>query len=167
MGNGGSVVYMYPSKIRFTHDSIASYFSDGHSIPETFRQILWKKITADNLPLIEVMNYEGQWFAVRGNRKLFVFKELEKRGELSKVKVQKIVFDQYLFRTQYTSSNKGKTTLIRDFRHYAMKQELDLIWSEYQCDKNESTIDTMYLVAVYVLALVVWVGLLHKFKPPY
>lgn len=81
--------------------------------------------------------------------------------------MQKIVFDQYLFRTQYTSSNKGKTTLIRDFRHYAMKQELDLIWSEYQCDKNETTIDTMYYVTVYVLAFVVCVGLLHKFKPPY
>lgn len=60
MGIGGSVVYMYPSKIRFTHDSIESYFSDGHSIPETFRQILWKKITAEDLPWIEVMNYEGE-----------------------------------------------------------------------------------------------------------
>lgn len=167
MGIGGSVVYMYPSKIRFTHDSIESYFSDGHSIPETFRQILWKKITAEDLPWIEVMNYEGNWFAVRGNRRLFLFKELEKRGELSKVKVQKINFDQYLFRTQYTSSNKGKTTLIRDFRHHVMKQELDEIWSEYQCENYKSTIDTMYCVTLYVLAIVAWVGLVHIFQPPY
>lgn len=132
MGNSESVVYMYPSEIRFTHDSIQSNFSDGYSIPETFRQILWKKITAGDLPLIEVMKYEGKWFVVRGNRRLFVFRELEKRGGLSKVKVQTRNFDQYLFQTQYTSSNKGKTTLIRGFRHHAVKKELDEIWSEYQ-----------------------------------
>lgn len=132
MGNGESVVYMYPSKIRFTHDSIQSNFSDGHSIPETFRQILWKKLTVEDLPLIEVMKYGGEWFVVRGNRRLFLFKELEKRGLLSQVKVQTRNFDQYLFQTQHTSSNKGKTVLIRGYGHHAVKQELDEIWSEYQ-----------------------------------
>uniref|UniRef100_K1Q100 Uncharacterized protein n=1 Tax=Magallana gigas TaxID=29159 RepID=K1Q100_MAGGI len=79
MGNGGSGTYMHPSDIRFTHDSIESYFSDGYSIPETFRQILWGKITPEDLPLIEIMKYEGQWFVIRGNRRLFLFQQLAKR----------------------------------------------------------------------------------------
>lgn len=82
MGNGESVVYMYPSEIRFTHDSIQSNFRDGRSIPDTFRQILMKNVAVESLPLMEVMKYEGEWFVVRGNRRLFLFQELEKRGYL-------------------------------------------------------------------------------------
>lgn len=155
MGNGESVVYMYPSNIRFTHDSIQSNFSDGHSIPETFRQILWKKLTVEDLPLIEVMKYGGEWFVVRGNRRLFLFQELEKRGLVSQVKVQTRNFDQYLFQTQHTTSNKGKTILIRGYGHHAVKQELDEIWSEYQretCKFNCFTniqIDTCSICTLY------------------
>lgn len=46
-----------------------------------------------------------------------------------------------------------------------MLKEYDLYFLIFFPD--ETTIDTMYYVTVYVLAFVVWVGLLHKFKPPY
>lgn len=32
---------------------------------------------------------------------------------------------------------------------------------------DKSTIDTMYCVTLYVLAIVAWVGLVHIFQPPY
>lgn len=107
MGNGESVVYMYPSEIRFTHDSIQSNFRDGRSIPDTFRQILMKNIAVESLPLMEVMKYEGEWFVVRGNRRLFLFQELEKRGYLKQVRVQTRNFNPDLFNKQYTSPNRG------------------------------------------------------------
>lgn len=159
MGNSESIVYMYPSEIRFTHNSIGSYFSDGYLITETFRQLLWNKITAEDLPLIEVMKYEGSWFVVRGNRRLFLFQELEKRGKLSKVKVQKRNFDQYLFQKQFTSSNKGKTTLMRDFRNHPIKKELDAIWSEYQ----QETVKSILINTIEALAILALVGLLYKY----
>lgn len=108
MGNGESVVYMYPSNIRFTHDSVQSNFSDGHSIPETFRQILWKKLTVEDLPLIEVMKYGGEWCVVRGNRRLFLFQELEKRGLVlrSKFKQEILISISFKHNTQLRIKEK-------------------------------------------------------------
>lgn len=153
---------MHPSDIRFTHDSIESYFSDGYSIPETFRQILWGKITPEDLPLIEIMKYEGQWFVIRGNRRLFLFQQLAKRGRLHGVKVQPINFDQHLFQSQYTSSTKGKTTLIRDFRHHAMRQELNEIWFEYLWENFKSIIVDYWPVVAILAYMYVGLCLHHK-----
>lgn len=137
MGNGESVVYMYPSEIRFTHDSIQSNFRDGRSIPVTFRQILMKNIAVESLPLMEVMKYEGEWFVVRGNRMLFLFQELEKRGYLKQVRVQTRNFNPDLFNKQYTSPNRGTSVRIRSGygQDSAVRTELDQIWSEYQSCK--------------------------------
>lgn len=135
MGNGESVVYKYPSEIRFTHDSIQSNFRDGHSIPETFRQILMKKIAVESLPLMEVMKHEGEWFVVRGNRRLFLFQELERRGFLKQVSVQTRNFNSDLFYKQYTSPNRGKSVRIRGYGQDSVRTELDKIWAEYQSCK--------------------------------
>lgn len=137
MGNGESVVYMYPSEIRFTHDSIQSNFRDGRSIPVTFRQILMKNIAVESLPLMEVMKYEGEWFVVRGNRRLFLFQELEKRSYLKQVRVQTRNFNPDLFNKQYTSPNRGTSVRIRSGygQDSAVRTELDQIWSEYQSCK--------------------------------
>lgn len=137
MGNGESVVYMYPSEIRFTHDSIQSNFRDGRSIPDTFRQILMKNIAVESLPLMEVMKYEGEWFVVRGNRRLFLFQELEKRGYLKQVRVQTRNFNPDLFNKQYTFPNRGTSVRIRSGygQDSAVRTELDQIWSEYQSCK--------------------------------
>lgn len=137
MGNGESVVYMYPSEIRFTHDSIQSNFRDGRSIPDTFRQILMKNIAVESLPLMEVMKYEGEWFVVRGNRRLFLFQELEKRGYLKQMRVQTRNFNPDLFNKQYTSPNRGTSVRIRSGygQDSAVRTELDQIWSEYQSCK--------------------------------
>lgn len=137
MGNGESVVYMYPSEIRFTHDSIQSNFRDGRSIPDTFRQILMKNVAVESLPLMEVMKYEGEWFVVRGNRRLFLFQELEKRGYLKQVRVQTRNFNPDLFNKQYTSPNRGTSVRIRSGygQDSAVRTELDQIWSEYQSCK--------------------------------
>lgn len=137
MGNGESVVYMYPSEIRFTHDSIQSNFRDGRSIPDTFRQILMKNVAVESLPLMEVMKYEGEWFVVRGNRRLFLFQELEKRSYLKQVRVQTRNFNPDLFNKQYTSPNRGTSVRIRSGygQDSAVRTELDQIWSEYQSCK--------------------------------
>lgn len=125
---------MRPSEIRFTHDSIQSSFRDGRSIPETFREILLQNLVIEDLPLMELMEYEFQsdWFVVRGNRRLFMFQELEKRGFMQKVKVHLKTFDPVIFQSQYTFTNKGESVRIRGYgQNIAVSEELDQIWSEY------------------------------------
>lgn len=78
---------MRPSDIRFTHDSIQYKFTDGRTLTETFRQLLRKVTPIENIPKMEVMPNKGKWFVVRGNRRLFVYKELEKRNQIEKVQV--------------------------------------------------------------------------------
>lgn len=86
---------------------------------------------------MEVMKYEGEWFVVRGNRRLFLFQELEKRGYLKQVRVQTRNFNPDLFNKQYTSPNRGTSVRIRSGygQDSAVRTELDQIWSEYQSCK--------------------------------
>ena len=85
---------MRPSDIRFTHDGIQYMFTDGRTLTETFRQLLRKVTTTENIPKMEVMQNKGKWFVVRGNRRLFVNKELEKRNQIAQVQVTKGIFDR-------------------------------------------------------------------------
>lgn len=96
-----------------------------------------KNIAVESLPLMEVMKYEGEWFVVRGNRRLFLFQELEKRGYLKQVRVQTRNFNPDLFNKQYTSPNRGTSVRIRSGygQDSAVRTELDQIWSEYQSCK--------------------------------
>ena len=134
MGNGESVGYMRPSDIRFTHDSIQYNFRDGRTLTDTFRQLLRKSTPIDNIPKMEVMQYGGKWFVVRGNRRLFVLKELEKRNQIAQVQVRKKNFDSGLFHNQYTSPNEGRSVKIRGRAREAVEREFQEEWEEYQRD---------------------------------
>lgn len=128
----GTSKQTYPEKKDCAINKYTTNFRDGHSIPETFRQILMKKIAVESLPLMEVMKHEGEWFVVRGNRRLFLFQELERRGYLKQVSVQTRNFNSDLFYKQYTSPNKGKSVRIRGYGQDSVRTELDKIWAEYQ-----------------------------------
>ncbi|XP_048738638.1 uncharacterized protein LOC125653297 [Ostrea edulis] len=133
MGNGESTAYMRPSEIRFSHDSIQSAFRDGRSLETTYREVLWDKITVDALPTMEVMQYNGHWFVVRGNRRLFLLKNLEKHNYLTSVKMLRKPYDEGIFYRQFTTPNMGKSVKIRG-DHFSpfLEQRLDEIWDERQ-----------------------------------
>ncbi|XP_061186752.1 uncharacterized protein LOC133194861 [Saccostrea echinata] len=133
MGNGESVAYMRPSEIRYTHDSIQANFRDGTPLESTFHQLVYKKIQVDTLPMIEVMQYNGYWFVVRGNRRLFLLKKLEEYDQVSTVQVLRKPFDPDVFERQFTTNNMGTSVKIRG-GIYGTPLELRLneIWTEYQ-----------------------------------
>ncbi|KAL3848539.1 hypothetical protein ACJMK2_019390 [Sinanodonta woodiana] len=119
-GRGGGRIIgeaeMRPSQLRYTHDSISNRFQDGHTLDETFRQFLNKEITMgryEQVPNLVAMQYQGSWFVVRGNRRLYLMKKLEETGAISTVKVLMKTFDQEVFNRQYTTTNMGRSIRVR------------------------------------------------------
>ncbi|XP_033761092.1 uncharacterized protein LOC117342905 [Pecten maximus] len=104
---------MRPSDIRFTHDSVSCRFSDGHTLEETFKDLLYDDVT---LPPLVVMHYSGYWFVVRGNRRLYLLKKLEDIGKIQQVTVIKRAFQDHLFYKQFTTKNMGISIRIRGNR---------------------------------------------------
>ncbi|XP_062583857.1 uncharacterized protein LOC134245602 [Saccostrea cucullata] len=130
MGNGESTVYMRPSQIRYTHDSIQANFRNGTPMEHTFRQLVFQKIQVDSLPMIQVTQHNGYWYVVRGNRRLFLLKKLEKLGRVTTVQMVKKPFDPDVFNRQYTTKDNGISVRIRGDPDLDLK--LQKIWTEYQ-----------------------------------
>ena len=65
-----------PSEIRYSQDSINFYFRDDSNgtILDLCEKIINGEINVSFLPRIQVANYNGNWMAFDGNRRLFVFK---------------------------------------------------------------------------------------------
>ncbi|XP_062601388.1 uncharacterized protein LOC134263089 [Saccostrea cucullata] len=143
MGSSGyvQIVSVRPSEICFAHDSIQSYFSDGRSLEETFRELLWEEISVESLPMIEIMQnnsyWSPRWFVVRGNRRLFLYQKLEELGRLKYVKVIRRSYDEATFKRQVTTVNMGKS--VRTRGSY-LDQRLGEIWKEYKREKGYCTI---------------------------
>ena len=112
-GPGGTVTEMRPSQLRFTHDSVKGNFQDGHSMDETLQQVLDGTIPISRIPPLVVMYYQGSWYVVRGNRRLYLYQKLESNGKLQYVKVLQKNYDQNLFNKQYTSRNMGRSVRLR------------------------------------------------------
>ncbi|XP_033760490.1 uncharacterized protein LOC117342441 [Pecten maximus] len=108
-----SVQRVRPSALRYTHDSISCRFSNGCGLEETFRQILYDEVSVSSLPYLEVMPYDNEWFVVRGNRRLYVLKQLESAGKISTVSVKYLSFESYHFYNQYSTENSGRSVRIR------------------------------------------------------
>ena len=112
-GPGGTVTEMRPSELRFTHDSIKGNFQDGHSMDQTLQQIIDGTIAISRMPPLVVMYYQGAWYVVRGNRRLYLYQKLESNDKLQYVKVLQKNFDANLFNKQNTSRNMGRSVRIR------------------------------------------------------
>ena len=71
-----ATLQLRPSDIRYSQDSISIYFRDDSSgtILDLFEKIINGEINVSFLPRIQVADYDGNWMAFEGNRRLFVFK---------------------------------------------------------------------------------------------
>ena len=67
-----------PSDIRYSQDSINIYFREEGSgtILDLFEKIINGEINVSFLPRIQVADYDGNWMAFEGNRRLFVYRVL-------------------------------------------------------------------------------------------
>ena len=67
-------VFLKPSEIRFTQDSIADHFSDGTMLKDTFTDLVTDRQRADQIETLGCMIHEDQYWVIYGNRRLFLFK---------------------------------------------------------------------------------------------
>lgn len=78
-----------PSELLFSQTSIKSTLTNGDSIPELIRQISSGRRGIDPswLPLnVAQDKYNGKWYS-QDNRRLYIFRVLEKKGLVDRIKV--------------------------------------------------------------------------------
>lgn len=106
-----------PGDIRFTQDSVGSRFTDGRFVSDTFHQLLDGRIRADDIPAIEAVVDGGKWWAVTGNRRLYVFRLLETLGVVQTIPVDVMSMNSYDVRRRFgdrkTTSCEGRTVEMR------------------------------------------------------
>lgn len=78
-----------PSEIRYFQDSISNKFTDGTSLTSTFALLLDGQLSVSSLPAMGCFWMNGSWYAVSGNRRLFLYKHLEDAGVLDTVTVSR------------------------------------------------------------------------------
>ena len=80
--------FMKPSEILFSREEIPCRFSDFGDIHQVVGKLLIHPKLINTLPLISVSNRnDGEWHS-ENNRRLYVFRVLEKKGALDKIQVQ-------------------------------------------------------------------------------
>ncbi|XP_078491909.1 uncharacterized protein LOC144747615 isoform X2 [Ciona intestinalis] len=100
----GNLRIMKPSKIQFSQDSVAKSFKNGTDLHETCQLISTGSVSADEIPPIRVIIKDDKAISV-DNRRLYVFRVLEKAGCLRSIKVQ--VINQFDAENRFTSTNDG------------------------------------------------------------
>lgn len=89
-------MYLRPSEIRFSQDSIGRTFGCYTSHPyrpigDTLDDIITGKINVNSIPTISVCKRNGHWFTA-DNRRLWVFQEAEKRGKCTEIHVKETFY---------------------------------------------------------------------------
>lgn len=107
-------MYLRPSDIRFSQDSIGRTFGRCTSHPykpigETLDDILKGLINVNCIPGISVYKKDGLWFTA-GNRRLWVLQEAEKRGMCSEIYVRETFCIDY---NKFTTINNGISVFVR------------------------------------------------------
>ena len=141
------IIYLKPADIRYTHDQIPAHFNDGRSMLSTFVGLLYKKIEIKfggrDVPPIEVMQTEERhqklWFVVNGNRRLYIFKRLQKCGAITDMQVVARKYDSLEMDKHFLTRTQGRTisvvndatlnskiaTEVRQWKEWKTKQPTD------------------------------------------
>jgi hypothetical protein len=90
MMNVGSTMYLSPSSIRFSQDSIGRKFTCGTAITEMFRQVVTGEKSVNDIERISVFRDRNLYWIYRGNRRLYVFKKLEMHGFIKSILVKAV-----------------------------------------------------------------------------
>ena len=82
-------VYMKPSDICYSQNSIRSRFHDNKTLWDLASDVIYDRVKVENVPVIRVKNVRGHWYVFKGNRRLFVYKKLAEFGVLSHIPVER------------------------------------------------------------------------------
>ena len=81
-------MFLKPSEIRFSREEIPSRFSDFGEIHQVIGKLLIHPKLINTVPLMTVSNRnDGEWHS-ENNRRLYVFRVLEKKGVLETIQVR-------------------------------------------------------------------------------
>lgn len=140
------IIYLKPSEIRYTHDQITAHFNDGRSMLSTFVGLLYKKIDikfgGKDVPPIEVMQTEERnqkvWFVVNGNRRLYVFKKLQKYGVITNMQVVARKYDSLEMDKQFLTRTQGRTISVVNDATLNSKMAAEVrLWKEWKAKQPE------------------------------
>ena len=101
------ILELAPSKIRFMHDRIKDRFSNGVTLYDTINSIESGSMNVYDLPKIRVVRRNGFYYAF-DNRRLYVYRVLEHRGKLDKVKVKLAPLSKFK-PSYFTTKNNGQS----------------------------------------------------------
>jgi len=108
----GNLICLRPSQVHFSHDSISCRFSCGRRVRGTLDEIVCGQTCVRELPVMLVTQQHGKWWAFTGNRRLWVFQQLESMGRVERIWVK--VTSRCLKRRQWTTTNGGTSAILRD-----------------------------------------------------
>jgi len=124
-----------PMIIRYTQDSIHYRFTDNRLLETTFHQLLFDEILVKDIeePIEVVKDKNGIYWALNGNRRLFLFKILFKYGMVSEVKVKELdpsnPKTKNLLKNRMTNKNEGREIFVRG--EPKLEQKLNEIGEEW------------------------------------
>ncbi|CAC5413378.1 unnamed protein product [Mytilus coruscus] len=109
-------MFLKPSDIFYTQDSISNYFgkSTSHSdthIGDTLDELINGTADVTSIPRIRVFCLNGKWFTP-DNRRLWVFRKAEKHGILHSIPVYEISICE-VDPDKFTSCNEGSSVSVR------------------------------------------------------
>ena len=104
-------IELQPSKIRFMHHSINPKFRNRRSLEDTINKIQQGLMSVNDLPTIRVVRKNGFYYAF-DNRRLYVYRVLEYRGRLNRIKVNLAPLSQYQPR-RFSTSNNGESVILK------------------------------------------------------
>ena len=104
-------IELAPSKIRFMHDRINSRFKNGVLLSTTIQEIEQGTMSVYSLPKIRVVRRNGYYYAF-DNRRLYVYRVLQYRGLLDKVKVNLAPLRKFQ-PERFTTRNNGRSVRLQ------------------------------------------------------
>ncbi|KAL3847861.1 hypothetical protein ACJMK2_018844 [Sinanodonta woodiana] len=136
----GEVKHMRPSQIRYTNDIIFAHFQDGTPMFATFKDILFGRVQIKygGVPPIEVMKNENLYWVVNGNRRLYVFKNLEKCGAITMMPVLERRYDTVEIDKHFSTRNMGRSVAVLNDIHIEKKMEEQVkYWRDWKEKKDK------------------------------
>jgi hypothetical protein len=83
-------------------------------------------VTPESIEIICVTWYDNNYYAVSGNRRLYLYKHLQARSLLTTVPVNIVTCSDYVFNQNYTTTNRGRSIHVRG-RTDCEQEVLDMI----------------------------------------
>jgi len=106
------LLWILPSNVNFTHDSINEKFTCGRLVEDTFKDLSSGRIELQVIPRLQVAWHNNVWFTYTGNRRLYVFRRLEELGSLSEIQVE--ITAKRIQKAKLTTKNGGLSVNIRN-----------------------------------------------------